>query len=321
VSWEAVRQRWLAELESRAYSPNTLEILEQWTQRLFEYLQALGVDDVVDVTRADLDAWRQKLSWSPGLRGRLYAACTVDQALRVTREFFRWAVAGRCLLVDPTAHWMLQRPPAELRPVLTVAEVARLLSAPDDHIPTGLRDRAILETLYSTALRLGECRRLDLDDLEWSMGLVRVRHGKGGRDRRVPLGPALGALLSRYLAESRPRLVKSPSETALFVGQEKGVRLSPIRYQQMVRDACAKAGVPRVSPHRLRHACAAHMLAGGASLHDVQRLLGHERLQTTYLYTQLCPEALAQVHQRTHPRARLSDVPPPEPPPEQPEVE
>jgi integrase/recombinase XerD len=257
------------------------------------------------------------MSWCPGLRGALYSVHTIDKALGVARDFFRWATAQGYLLVNPTAHWVLPRATTPAKPVLSVAEVVRILDAPNVERPTGLRDRAILETLYSTAIRLGECRSLDLTDLEWSLGTVLIRHGKGAKDRRVPLGPALGALLARYLTDSRPKLVKSPLETALFLTKD-GDRVSKIRYQKMIQEACDAAGVARLSAHGLRRACAVHLLEGGASLHDVQRLLGHARLYTTNRYTQLCPESLSQVHFRTHPRARLSDFEPPDDPPEQP---
>jgi integrase/recombinase XerD len=314
MSWDILRQRWLDDLESHAYSPNTILMARDWTRRLADFLEAIGVHEPVDVTRTHLDAYRQRISWGPGLRGFLYSVHTVDKALTVARDFFRWATARGFLLVDPTLHWVLPRPTTPAKPVLTVSEIARMVETPNPDRPTGLRDRAILETFYSTAVRLGECRALDLPDLEWSLGTVRIRNGKGPKDRRVPLGPALSALLSRYLTESRPKLVKSPLEPALFLTRD-GDRMSKIRYQKLIQETCTSAGVPRISAHDLRRACAVHLLEGGASLHDVQRLLGHERMQTTRSYTELCPESLSQVHFRTHPRARLSDFDPPEQPP------
>jgi integrase/recombinase XerD len=177
MNWETTFKPYLEGLQSRQYSPATLEITGRWLLRLARHCEMLGVASPVTVTVDHLDGFHQTLLWHPHSEGGLYTPNTVDQALRVVRSFFRWAVASQVVLVDPTRHWVLRRVPQPLHVLLTVAEVERLLNVPDTTRPAGVRDRAVLETLYATGLRRLECHRLDVDDIELEGGMVRVRLG------------------------------------------------------------------------------------------------------------------------------------------------
>ena len=190
------------------------------------------------------------------------------------------------------------------RMVLTEAQARRLMVAPFPGSLVGLRDRAILEPLYGTAIRAGECRRLDLTDLDLHQGILLVRDGKGRRDRVVPVTGRAVLSIDLYLRDLRPDLVKNPREEALFL-TKYGTRVCKSMLDVIVRRYGRAAGIPRpVSPHVLRHSCATHLLKGGADVRHVQELLGHKSLQSTQLYTRVGIEDLREVLARSHPRDR-----------------
>jgi integrase/recombinase XerD len=197
--------------------------------------------------------------------------------------------------------------------VLTVEEVERLLALPRLDRPCGLRDRAVLETFYATGLRLGEGVALDLGDVDFASGAVRIRYSKSGHGRLVPLGKRLADTLQRYLAESHPLLSHDAAERALFLSRF-GTRFSRASVMMMVKRTAREAGLPSVHTHSLRHSVARHMLAAGADIQDIQQLLGHRGLHATHIYTGLGPEDVATEHRRTHPRAGPAARLPREPP-------
>jgi integrase/recombinase XerD len=166
----------------------------------------------------------------------------------------------------------------------------------------GRRDRAILELLYGTGLRMMECVRLDLSDVDVSQGVVLVRDGKGRKDRLVPLSGQARAALELYLQECRPELVKPLGDGALFLSRY-GRRLSGVALRLLVRTHARRAGV-EASCHVLRHSCATHLLGGGADIREIQKLLGHKDLTTTAVYTRVDVRALAAMIRRCHPRER-----------------
>ena len=189
--------------------------------------------------------------------------------------------------------------------VLNQKHAERLMANPDPFTPRGLRDRAILELLYGTAVRVGECERLDLKDVDLAKGLVMVRSGKGRKDRVVPIVGRAAAAIDLYLREARARMLKDPREQALFLSN-RGQRLNVHRIQDLVRANAKAAGLDiRVTPHTLRHGCATHLLQGGADVRHVQELLGHASVQTTAVYTHVVPGELTKVVSKAHPRERL----------------
>lgn len=302
MNWAPVLDRYLTHLMARRYSPSTVAVTTRWLRLLAQHCQALKVPTVGATTREHLALFHQHLVWHADPAGRRYAPRSIDQALRVVRSFFRWAASVQLVLVDPTRSWKLPRVKALPQPVLTPQDVALLFDVPNQETPAGLRDRAILETFYATGVRRAECRHLDLNDVHLSSQTLCVRAGKGGKDRWLPMGDTLTAVLARYLELGRPRLAKGPHETALFLDCH-GQRLSMTRYNQMVCRAGRKVGL-KVTPHQLRHAYATHLLEGGADLVHVQRLLGHEHIQSTELYTHLSPLDVKRMHRLAHPRAR-----------------
>ena len=180
-------EAFIEELRTRSYSRVTLESTRLWLRRLRTFcLERFCVDDIAGVTAEHVEAFQTALHWELGAHGRLYSANTIQQALERLRLFFRWAVHRRHLLVDPTQDVVVRRVLIAERRQLSEEEVSRLLRAPDPTTPQGLRDRALLETLYGTGLRRNECQQLDVDDLDLAGHVLRVRKGKGGRVRHQP---------------------------------------------------------------------------------------------------------------------------------------
>ncbi len=231
---------------------------------------------------------------------------TLAAEASVLRSFFRWLAAKRVVLFDPAEHLVLgDRTQPLPKAVLTEAEVRALLRAPRQDI-LGLRDHAIFETLYSTGLRRAELCALDLYDVDPGNELVRVRHGKGGRDRVVPIGSWALIAIRRYLRESRPHLAVKPKEPALFVAAITHRRLGIKTLNLIVRKHAEAAGIEkRVTPHVLRHTCATHLLQGGADIRYVQAILGHASVATTQIYTRVAIEDLVAVHRQHHPRRTM----------------
>jgi integrase/recombinase XerD len=299
-----VVDNYLETLRSRCYSPKTLKIEAQWLKRLARHCQALQVLSVGMATREHLALFHQSLLWRCGANGQHYRPRTIDQGLRVIRSFFRWAAAMHLVLVDPTRGWVLPRVPQSTPQLLTTQDIERLLDMPSRRTLSGRRDRAVLETFYATGVRLSECANLDLTDVNLATQTLLVRAGKGNKDRWLPMGHALAATLTTYLTEVRPHLVDKSGETALWVTSHKwpGHRLGLERIEQMVSHTGRQAGL-KVTPHLLRHACATHLLEAGADLVHIQQLLGHKLLQSTELYTHICPVELKRMHRQSHPRA------------------
>ena len=223
------------------------------------------------------------------------------------RAFYRFCFGEELITVDVASMLELPRQSRRLPDTLDVEEVGALLDAPDAEDPTGLRDRALLELLYASGLRVSEATGLDLQDLSLDGGFVRVI-GKGDKERLVPVGDVALAALSRYLDEVRPRWLASAARPIrrggpLFLTR-RGRRVDRMSAWRSIRRAAQGAGIlSRVTPHTLRHSFATHLLEGGADLRVVQELLGHASISTTQLYTHLTGERIRQVYARAHPRA------------------
>lgn len=181
-----------------------------------------------------------------------------------------------------------------------------MLNQPDIATPWGLRDRAILETLYSTGIRRMEMTRLTLYDVDLAQGTVMVRQGKGAKDRLIPIGARACAWIARYLEEVRPLLATRSDELALFL-TDYGESFEKNRLGDLVRRYLRHAGIPHGSCHAFRHAMATHMLENGADIRFIQAMLGHSELSTTQIYTQVSIGKLKEIHTATHP-ARLERV-------------
>jgi len=230
------------------------------------------------------------------------------RALAAVRGLHRFCVDERGAPGDPTEGVSTPRIPQAIPKALTEAEVELLLSAVVGEDPRALRDRAILETLYATGMRISELAGLRLGDLDIARGLA-VAYGKGSKERLVPVGRHALAALEAWLGpggrptRAPPRWARRTDEEAVFISS-RGRRMSRQTMWQVVRSAAAKVKLAdRVSPHVLRHSCATHLLEHGADIRVVQELLGHATITTTQVYTRVSPELLRRVYEHAHPRA------------------
>ena len=236
--------------------------------------------------------------------GRHLSPSSKRTYLVTVRGFFAFLERSGVVLMNPARTLPLPRERRLPRNVLTEAQARRLMHAPSPWSALGRRDRAIFETLYGTGIRRGGCCRVDLVDLDLSEETLLVRNGKGKKDRLVPVPGRAALALDLYLRETRPELVRDPWEMALFLSREGG-RLHPTSLNLLVWKHARAARIPdRTSVHALRHACATHLLAGGADVRHVQQLLGHRSLETTAVYTRVGVKDLKQVMARAHPRER-----------------
>jgi integrase/recombinase XerD len=229
------------------------------------------------------------------------AASSTNRRLSVFKRFFRWALRERLRDADPTLKLDSARQPLRVPKSLSEAQVEALLAAPDTATPLGLRDRAMLELLYASGLRVSELVTLKTVNVSFVESALRVT-GKGSKERLVPFGEEAHAWLTRYLKEGRPAILKGRASDALFV-TGRGGPMTRQMYWKLIKAHALRGGVPvALSPHTLRHAFATHLLNHGADLRAVQMLLGHADISTTTIYTHVARERLRQLHAQHHPR-------------------
>jgi len=302
--------RWLERLETRAYSPRTVTS-RVWALRSFlTWAETRGLLRPRQIDKIALEGFQRFLWTHRKEDGKPLAIATQRSHLGAVQAFFAWLCRENLLPANPAADLDLPRkPPRSLPRSLSVAEVEKILAVPDVSDPLGVRDRAILETLYGAGLRRMELANLDLGDLDRSRGLILVRRGKGGKDRLCPLGAQALAWIERYLGTCRPRLEVSANETALFLSGY-GLRFNPNYLGNWVRRTIDAAQLGKTgSCHLLRHACATHLLENGADLRTIQELLGHARLDTTQIYTAVSITQLRETHARCHPHGQVKSAP------------
>jgi integrase/recombinase XerD len=284
-SWERMRgdlmrfQAWSAERLLATPQELTVPILERYQRYLFYYRKANGEP--------------------------LSSASQVRELARL-KHWCRWLVRQRCLASNPAADLELPRASQRSLPqVLSSEEVETILAQPDTQTPIGLRDRAVLEVLYSTGIRRMELANLNVFDVQWSRGTLFVRQGKGRKDRVVPIGERALAWVKTYLDMVRSELVADPNEKALFLTKE-GERVKLDTLSLLVRRTLRQAGIDKPGAcHLFRHAAATFMLENGADIRYIQAMLGHTKLGTTELYTHVSIDKLRAIHAATHPGARL----------------
>jgi integrase/recombinase XerD len=267
-----------------------LEKFEALTRKRKLSLEAISRDDLVDFLAG---LYRQKLE-----------SRTVARQLVTLRNFFRFAQVQELISADPSINLESPKIRRTLPGYLRLEEVERLLEQPDEKTALGLRDRAILEVLYSTGLRVSELISLRVSDLDAKVGCVRCI-GKGDKERIVPTGRKALAMVEKYLREARGQLSSrgKPSSPALFVNRRGGT-LSRVGVWKILSAYGRRAGLRMaIKPHMLRHSFATHLLERGADLRSVQLMLGHADISTTQIYTHVVEERLKQIYKAHHPRA------------------
>ncbi len=228
-------------------------------------------------------------------------ATSANRRLTVFKRFFRWALRERLVTEDPTLRLRNARQPLRVPKTLSEAQVEALLAAPDGSAPLGLRDRAMLELMYASGLRVSELVGLKTVQLGLAEGALRVT-GKGAKERMLPFGEQAHASLTHYLSEARAAILAGQSSDALFV-TARGGAMTRQMFWKLVKRHALRAGIDApLSPHTLRHAFATHLLNHGADLRAVQMLLGHADISTTTIYTHVARERLKTLHAQHHPR-------------------
>lgn len=280
----------------RGLAENTLVSYRRDLAQFSTFLAKEKVDRIEQTTKTVIVAYL--LSLQKGGR----APATISRHLAALKSFYHFLLNEKVVEKDPTTN--LESPKLEKRlpRVLSVGEVELLLNQPQLRDPTGLRDKAMLELLYATGIRVSELISLDLEHVNLEVGYIRC-FGKGSKERIVPLGSIAKHCVSEYLQKGRVKLIKINSEKALFVNHH-GRRMTRQGFWKIIKKYARVAGIQKaITPHTLRHSFATHLLENGADLRSVQEMLGHADITTTQIYTHLTKGRLKEVYSKTHPRA------------------
>ena len=301
-----IRQH-LAQLATRGYSPHTIRGRSVHLRMFAVWAAERDISRLEDVTPEILERYQRTLFYAKKADERPLTFHSQYDRLADVRRFFRWLLRQHVIKVNPADFLDLPRVERRLpKAILTAQEAEKVLALPRVTTTKGLRDRAILETLYATGIRRTELTRLKVEDLDLDGGTLTVRQGKGKKDRRIPLGERAAAWLARYLDEARPALVAGPDEGWLFLCSRNHSRYTPEWLAKLVHDYIERASLGKTgSCHLFRHTMATLMLEGGADLRFVQEMLGHADISTTQIYTRVAIAKLKEVHARTHPGAHL----------------
>jgi integrase/recombinase XerD len=305
LSLAALLPVYLAELATRNYSPATRTTRRSALRRFFAWAQARGVTEPRQVTLAVLEGYQQALVRARRKDGQALSWGGQAQQLGTLGAFLQWCTRQHLLRHNPAQGLLLPRRPQRLpRAVLSEAEVEAVLAQPEVGTTLGLRDRTILEVLYSTGVRRLELIHLTLPDVDAERGVCFVREGKGQKDRVVPIGSRALTWIEQYLREARPLLVVPPDDGVLFL-TVRGRPLATNRLSELVHRYVTAAGLGKKgSCHVFRHTLATLLLQGGADVRHIQAILGHADLRTTARYTHVVIDELKAVHQRAHPAER-----------------
>jgi integrase/recombinase XerD len=300
----AMYLEWMA---VQGYSEDSVETRAQVLHYFASWCEERGILKAAEVTRPILQRYQRWMFYYRKKDGRPLGMSTQYERLMVVTVFFRWLTRNNYLLYNPASELELPRTEKRLpKAILSIEEVEKVLARPDLSDPLGLRDRVIMEVLYSTGIRRKELASLCVFAIDQDRGAVMIRQGKGKKDRVIPIGERAMLWVEKYLREVRPLLVVEPDEGVLFLGG-KGMALTPGHLSDLVRGYVDAANLGKKGAcHLFRHTCATLMLEGGADTRFIQQMLGHENLASTQLYTQVSIGKLKEIHTATHPAAKLA---------------
>lgn len=277
----------------KRHSPNTVDGYRRDISRFVSFKPQVSLKSITpSVIREFLLSLHNQ-----GLSSR-----SIARSLSSLKSFFKYLVGENLIRENPVETLETPKIWRKLPHLISLSQVESLLNQPDEGTTLGLRDKAMLEVLYATGVRVSELISLKLNDLNLEVGFLRS-YGKGGKERVIPLGEVAQSYLKAYLAESRPKLLKGTTCPALFISQRKGP-MTRQAFWKILKHYVLKAGISiNVSPHTLRHAFATHLLEGGADLRSVQQMLGHSDISTTQIYTHVVQKRLREVFEKCHPRS------------------
>jgi integrase/recombinase XerD len=307
---ELLMHEHLAALSVRGYSENTVHSRRVYLGFFIEWAYQHGLQEPIEVTRPVLERYQRYLFFYRKKNGEPLTFRSQHTRLVPLRVWFRWMTRQNHILHNPASEIDLPRLGHSLpKNIFSAAEVEQIMQLCEIEEPIGLRDRALLEVLYSTGMRRLEIIHLKLFDLALDRGLILIRQGKGNKDRYVPIGERATAWLQKYIAEARPQLAIEPDDFTVFLtAQGEPFSRCHLSYAVRLRIDAAKLGKTG-SCHLFRHTMATLMHENGADIRFIQQMLGHEDLKSTQIYTQVAIRTLQQVHAATHPAATLEGHP------------
>lgn len=279
----------------RHKSMNTVESYKRDVTQYITYLNESGIQDATLATKTTV------LSYLLALQKKGKATSTVSRTLASLRSFYLFMMQNGRVSSNPTSN--LEAPHVEKKApqILAGDEVERLLEQPDTSDNKGVRDKAMLELLYATGIRVSELINLDITDINIPMSFIRCRGGK--KERIIPMGNKAKEALENYIKNARGYMLKNKNETALFVNCN-GMRLSRQGFWKLIKHYRSAAGIQaEITPHTLRHSFAAHLLENGADLHSIQEMMGHADISSTQVYSRMMNSKLKDVYAKAHPRA------------------
>lgn len=293
---EALVQKFVNFLEmDKRLSLNTLQSYRRDIEQYFTYLQEINLQNISNSNKTTVIAYLLYLQ----KKGR--ATSTISRNLASIRSFYQYIAKNKMIDQDPTAELESPKVEKKLPQILSTQEVELLLEQPQCVDLKGFRDKAMLELLYATGIRVSELIQLNVPDLNLEIAFIRCN--KGTRERMIPIGSMAIAALKEYLNKSRPLLIQKSDEKALFVNINGG-RLTRQGFWKIIKQYKNQAQISKdITPHTLRHSFAAHLLENGADLRSIQEMLGHSDISSTQIYAQIATNKIKEVYKKTHPRA------------------
>ncbi len=280
----------------KGLASNTLESYQRDMKKFFLFLQGKNINNINNITRTDLTDFLLKQK-EKGL-----APTTLNRNLASIRSFYQFLLKEQIITENPSLDLQTPKTEKKLPRVLSFSEIEILLEQPETKNAIGLRDKAMLELLYATGIRVSELVSLNINEVNFKMGFIKCT-GKGNKERMIPLGSVAIRSIQEYLKNSRPRILKQKEDKALFVNQQ-GSRLTRQGFWKILKKYALKAGIQMdITPHTLRHSFATHLLENGADLRSVQEMLGHADIATTQIYTHVARRKIKEIYDQTHPRA------------------
>ena len=289
----AAYEKYLAKVKQA--SPNTVSSYMRDIRQFAQWLRENEGIDVVDATQVNISDYLSHLT----REGR--SSATVSRGLASLKNFYAYVVSSGFLEATPVTEIRVDRGEKKLPQILTSREIELLLSQPVCVDPKGFRDKAMLEVMYATGIRVSELIELNVDDVNLELGLIKCSSGK--KSRAIPLYPEAMKAVTVYIQEIRPTMIVGPEEKALFVNVN-GVRMSRQGFWKILKHYQASAHIEKeITPHTLRHSFAVHLLENGADLGSLQELMGHSDISSTQMYTHMVDQRLKSVYEKCHPKA------------------
>ncbi|MEC0243396.1 site-specific tyrosine recombinase XerD [Paenibacillus dokdonensis] len=284
--------------DEKGLSQNTLESYQRDLLQFFEFIEKQGIESADQIKKVHISMYMNNL------KGHSFASSTLTRKLVSLRSFFHYMVKESLLEQDPTLYMESPKLEKKVPQVLTVEQVECLLAAPDVLSPPGMRDKAMLELLYATGMKVSELMALNLDDVNPDMKFLRCT-SSSGKERVLPISSISANVVGTYMSQMRPNLAREQQEKALFLNN-LGTRLTRQGFWKILKKYAAESGINGdITPHTLRHSFAAHLLEDGADIRSVQEMLGHSDISTTQIYGALTKKAMKDVYENHHPRERM----------------